>query len=161
MDHTGEMSEGQGPQAKPSLWRRVRGILGLVLVAGGFWVLVDSATEAKGTAYFFEADQATAKLGELVGKTVRIKGNVIIGSYQNPEGTQHHRFDIEEKGQVIHVRFDGPLPDVFKEGMPVVAEGVIDAEARLKATEVVAKCPSKYEADKVSDQAKQKLEGQY
>lgn len=162
MEHTGELESKSGGGPKPvSTWQRARGMVGLVAAVGAFYAVMSSMAggggAGTGTSYFLDAAEARAKLSALDGKTVRVKGNVIVGSYQHPEGTTDHTFDIEEKGEVIHVRFQGPLPDVFKEGLPVVAEGVINGAGQLKATEVVAKCPSKYEEGKVSEQAKEKM----
>lgn len=151
------------PTAEPTLtlWQRARGIVGLLAVVVAFYAVFSSMTGGAGTgaSYFLTASEATAQLTALDGKAVRVKGTVILGSYQNQQGSNDHKFDIEEGGAVVHVKFHGPLPDVFKEGLPVVAEGTISADGNLKATEVVAKCPSKYESGKVSDQAKEKMQG--
>lgn len=160
MEHAGEIgtpSAPKGPQ-QLSTWQRMRGLVGLLVAVVAFYAVMTSMMSGGGgTSYFLDASEARAKLTALDGKTVRVKGNVIVGTYQRTEGTNDHRFDIEEKGDVIHVRFQGPMPDVFKEGMPVVAEGILDAKGQLAATEVVAKCPSKYEEGKVSQQAKEKM----
>ncbi len=158
---SGEVGGSRAQDAGPSIWQKARGIVGLLVVVGAFYAVFSSMTggQGSGAAYFLSAAEARAQLATLDGKSVRVKGTVIVGSYQNAQGTNEHVFDIEEAGAVIHVRFHGPLPDVFKEGLPVVAEGVISGDGNLKATEVVAKCPSKYEAGKVSDQAKAKMQG--
>jgi cytochrome c-type biogenesis protein CcmE len=41
--------------------------------------------------------------------------------------------------------------------MPVVVEGVVRGDMSIEAREVTAKCPSKYEEGKVSEQAKQRM----
>ena len=161
-EHSGEVgTRPVGESIKGlSTWQRMRGIVGLLAAVVAFYAVISSMAgggAGSGTSYFLDADEARAKATALDGKTVRVRGTVIVGSYQHPQGTTDHTFDIEEKGEVIHVRFQGPLPDVFKEGLPVVAEGVLNAAGQLKATEVVAKCPSKYEEGKVSDQAKAKM----
>ena len=161
MEHAGEVKEAVATPKGPTTWQRARGMVGLVAAVGAFYAVMSSMAggggAGTGASYFLDAAEARAKLTTLDGKTVRVKGTVIVGSYQHPQGTNDHTFDIEEKGEVIHVRFQGPLPDVFKEGLPVVAEGVINGAGQLKATEVVAKCPSKYEEGKVSQQAKEKM----
>ena len=161
MEHTGEVKESVVAPKGPTTWQRARGVVGLVAAVGAFYAVMSSMARGggagTGASYFLDASEARAKLTALDGKTVRVKGTVIVGSYHHPEGTNDHVFDIEEKGVVIHVRFQGPLPDVFTASLPVVAEGVINAAGQLKATEVVAKCPSKYEEGKVSQQAKEKM----
>lgn len=82
---------------------------------------------------------------------------VIIGSYAFEDASKTHRFNLQEQGDVMQVAYRGPLPDVFKEGMPVVVEGVVRGDMSIEAREVTAKCPSKYEEGKVSEQAKQRM----
>jgi cytochrome c-type biogenesis protein CcmE len=165
MDHAGEIKEPSGPKRGPTTWQRARGLVGLLAAVVAFYAVMSSmaggGNAGTGASYFLDAAEARAKLSALDGKTVRLKGNVITGSYRNQAGTTDHTFDIEEKGEVIHVRYQGPLPDVFKEGVQVVAEGTLTGDGTLKATEVVAKCPSKYEEGKVSQQARDKMQGSY
>ena len=123
--------------------KNVRLVIGLLVGVSVFYVFLDSAME--GGAYFLSVDEAVA--AELsANRPVRIKGTVIPGTYKNPEGTNEHRFSIESGGAVtMEIYYQGPSPDVFTEGREVVVEGLRDEDGRLIATEVTAKCPSKYE----------------
>lgn len=137
---------------------RVRLVVGLLLAVGVFYVIVSSMMSSG--AYFLSVDEAVARTvqGE---RPIRVKGTVVVGSYKHEEGTTIHAWKVADKdgaGQ-LDVYYDGPIPDVFKEGGEVVVEGPRNAQGVLVATEVTAKCPSKYENDGISDQAKQRLEG--
>ena len=128
----------------------------LVLAVGVFYVFIDSAMQ--GGAYFLEVDEAVA--ADLPStRPIRVKGNVVAGTYRNPEGTKQHSFSIESGGNVaLPIYYDGPIPDVFAEGREVVVEGIRRPDGTLVASVVTAKCPSKYEGG-MSEQARQKLEG--
>jgi cytochrome c-type biogenesis protein CcmE len=132
-------------------WRLV---VGLLLGVSVFYVFLNSAME--GGAYFLSVDEAVA--AELPGnRLVRIKGTVIPGTYRNPEGTTEHRFSIESGGQrSMDIYYQGPIPDVFSEGREVVVEGQRGENGRLNATEVTAKCPSKYEGG-MSEEARKRV----
>ena len=65
-----------------------------------------------------------------------------------------HRFTVEGEAQRIPVSYEGPLPDVFKEGGEVVATGRFNAGGLFVASEVTAKCPSKYEAGSISEETR-------
>lgn len=132
-------------------WRLM---IGLTVIVGGFYLMLNSMVE--GGSYFLTVDEAMA--APPPDRPVRIKGNVAVGTYKNAEGTTLHTFDIKDKAgaRTLSVRYEGPLPDVFSEGREVVAEGRLGADGVLVATEVTAKCPSKYEEGAMSEQAKEK-----
>jgi len=144
--------------ARPSPWRRLRGIVALVALVGGFYLVANSMMAGgEGTAYFLDVHEVKARLAQVEGRQARVRGTVIIGSYAFEDGSKTHRFNLQEQGDVMQVAYRGPLPDVFKEGMPVVVEGVVRGDMSIEAREVTAKCPSKYEEGKVSEQAKQRM----
>ena len=135
-----------------------RGIIGLVLVVSAFYLMLSSMMD--GGAYFLLVDEVAAKQQQGVitaGRKVRIKGNVAHGSHQHAEGTTEHRFVIEGEMNKVSVYFKGPIPDVFKEGGEVVATGSFDDKGTLIASEVTAKCPSKYEQDNISPEARKQM----
>lgn len=137
---------------------RVRLVVGLLVAVGIFYVIVSSMMSSG--AYFLSVDEAVARSVD-ASRPIRVKGTVVVGSYKNEPGTKIHTWKVTDKdgaGQ-LDVYYDGPIPDVFKEGGEVVVEGPRDAKGVLVATEVTAKCPSKYESDGISDQAKQRLDG--
>ena len=131
-----------------------RGIIGLVLCVGAFYLVMISMWE--GGAYFLTVDevQAAKSQGKTKNRLLRIKGNVAHGSHQNTEGSSEHRFVVEGEINTIPVYYKGPIPDVFKEGGEVVATGRLDTQGLFTATEVTAKCPSKYEQEQISPEAR-------
>jgi cytochrome c-type biogenesis protein CcmE len=89
-------------------------------------------------------------------KTFRIGGLVKVGSLQR-NGTDVS-FVVTDTAQEIAVRYSGLLPDLFKEGKGVVAQGRLDAQGLLTATEVLAKHDENYmppEAQHALDKAAQ------
>ena len=133
---------------------KVRWIVLLLMGVGGFYVFIDSAME--GGVYYLTVDEARAQ-PPTSKRAIRIKGNVVKGSYKNVDGMKDHRFDIESgTAQTMAIRFSGALPDVFAEEREVIVTGVRDATGTLVATEVSAKCPSKYEGG-MSEEARERL----
>lgn len=131
-----------------------RGIIGLVLCVGAFYLVMISMWE--GGAYFLTVDevQAAKSQGKTKNRLLRIKGTVAHGTHQNAKGSSEHRFVVEGEINKISVYYKGPIPDVFKEGGEVVATGRLDARGLFTATEVTAKCPSKYEQEQISPEAR-------
>ena len=135
-----------------------RGIIGLVLFVGAFYLMVDSMID--GGAYFLTVDEVLAAQddGKLTaGRKVRIKGLIAHGTHKNTPGSSEHRFVVEGEINKVNVYFKGAIPDVFKEGGEVVATGSFDEKGTLIATEVTAKCPSKYEKDKITPEARKNM----
>lgn len=137
-----------------------RGIIGLLFIVSAFYLMVNSMMD--GGAYFLTVDEVQAKQQQGIlkpGRKVRIKGLVAHGSHQNTAGSSEHRFMIEGELDTskVSVYFKGAIPDVFKEGGEVVATGMFDEKQVLIATEVTAKCPSKYEQDSISPETRKQM----
>lgn len=100
--------------------------------------------------FFYGPSEVVAK--DLpAGTRVRIGGLVKKGSVVH-EG-QDVRFDVTDGKNEIAVTYDGALPDLFREGQGVVAEGVL-AAGGLDASEVLAKHDERYMPKEVVDALK-------
>ena len=91
-----------------------------------------------------------------VQKTFRVGGMVKEGSLQR-EGTQVS-FVVTDTQHDIRVNYTGLLPDLFKEGKGVVAQGKLDEQGVMTASEVLAKHDENYmppEAQHALDKAAQ------
>ncbi len=85
------------------------------------------------------------------GTHVRIGGLVKKGSLKRDGQTAH--FEVTDGKHEIAVTYGGALPDLFREGQGVVAEGVLGA-AGLDATQVLAKHDERYMPKEVVDALK-------
>ncbi|MBH24286.1 MAG: hypothetical protein CMH57_07540 [Myxococcales bacterium] len=118
-------------------------VLGLLLSVGAvLYVILGVEDDA---VYAYTVDQAISQQGDLEGKMFRVKGLVQEGTILNKPGTLNTRFDLIHNDKTITVAYDKPLPDTFKAGIEVLAEGRLQPDGVLKANDVIAKCPSKYE----------------
>jgi len=130
------------------------------LIAGGVLVLALAAAFVlnafqNNLVFFFTPTQVLN--GEAPkNKTFRIGGLVKVGSLQR-DGTDVS-FVVTDTAQDIPVRYSGLLPDLFKEGKGVVAQGRLDAQGLMTASEVLAKHDENYmppEAQHALDKAAQ------
>jgi len=78
------------------------------------------------------------------GKPFRIGGLVEPGSVQRVGDGTTVQFRVTDNARAIPVAYTGILPDLFKEGRGVVAQGLLDADGRFRATEVLAKHDENY-----------------
>ncbi len=74
---------------------------------------------------------------------VRVAG-VVQTDVQRSEGGLHVRFTENDGTAVVLVDYRGTLPDIFRPGITVVAEGRLGADGVFHARNVLAKCPSRF-----------------
>jgi cytochrome c-type biogenesis protein CcmE len=83
-----------------------------------------------------------ARRPELRYNRIRMAGTVVPGSVQKSEGLA--QFEISDGITPYHVRFAGPLPDLFAEGRQVLVEGRVDPQGVLQASQVISTHPPEY-----------------
>ena len=91
-----------------------------------------------------------------VGRPFRIGGMVESGSLKRQQDSLTVEFVVTDTAQHVTVRYTGLLPDLFKEGKGVVAQGSLGPDGVFTATEVLAKHDENYmppEAAAAIDQA--------
>jgi cytochrome c-type biogenesis protein CcmE len=87
------------------------------------------------------------------GRRVRIGGLVAEGSVEK-SGTQVN-FDISDGSRTVKVSYNGLLPDLFREGQGIIAEGRLDGPGTFIADSVLAKHDEKYMPPEVAASLKQ------
>ena len=88
------------------------------------------------------------------GRTLRIGGLVETGSVaRDADGTTVH-FRVTDTAKTVAVVYKGILPDLFREGQGVVAEGTMSQDGVFVAAEVLAKHDEKYMPKEVVDALK-------
>ncbi|EFE95511.1 cytochrome c maturation protein CcmE [Serratia odorifera] len=94
-----------------------------------------------------------------VGQRLRIGGMVMPGSVKRDQQTLQVSFKIYDARGAIDVTYVGILPDLFREGQGVVAQGVLAAGNVVQAKEVLAKHDEKYTPPEVADAMKENHQG--
>jgi len=87
-----------------------------------------------------------------IGQRIRVGGMVTIGSMLRDPESLHVEFAVHDSlgGEVI-VTYDDLLPDLFREGQGIVAQGVLIEGGKLQATEVLAKHDENYMPPEVAE----------
>jgi cytochrome c-type biogenesis protein CcmE len=102
---------------------------------------------------FFYGPSELAQKEPLPGARLRIGGLVKQGSLRR-EGNQTVRFVVTDLKQEVEVTYTGLLPDLFREGQGVVAEGTLGQERLFQADSVLAKHDERYMPREVADTLK-------
>jgi cytochrome c-type biogenesis protein CcmE len=95
----------------------------------------------KNLVFFFTPSQVAANEAP-VGRTFRIGGMVVPGSLKR-SGVEVH-FVVTDTAKSMNVVYRGQLPDLFKEGKGVVAQGQLGPDGIFTAREVLAKHDENY-----------------
>jgi cytochrome c-type biogenesis protein CcmE len=93
--------------------------------------------------FFFTPSQVAQKEAPQ-GRPFRIGGLVEAGSLKRIPNTVDVTFVVTDTAQRVPVVYSGLLPDLFKEGKGVVAQGSLGADGQFRATEVLAKHDENY-----------------
>ena len=113
--------------------------LGAVAVVGAATALVLNAFQSN-LVFFYTPTQIAAKEAPS-GRTFRLGGLVVEGSVKR-DGVKVN-FEVTDTAKTVPVQFSGILPDLFKEGKGVVAQGQLE-NGVFQAKEVLAKHDENY-----------------
>jgi cytochrome c-type biogenesis protein CcmE len=143
--------------ARPKHQRLVLVILAMVAVLGAvllaMWGLKDRA------AYFYTpSDVAAGKASP--GKAIRLGGMVERGTVKREADGITTRFIVEDGESRVPVRYRGILPNLFREGSGVVAEGKLAADRSFVADNILAKHDERYMPPELGNQAAEHKAGQ-
>jgi cytochrome c-type biogenesis protein CcmE len=103
---------------------------------------------------FFYTPSEVAEKHLETGQRFRLGGLVEDGSLKRGEGTTVS-FVITDKRATLPVTYTGVLPDLFREGQGVVAEGMLTSEGVFHADSVLAKHDEKYMPPEVAKKLKE------
>lgn len=134
--------------------RQVAVAVGVILVAV-LYVLITGMRDTM--VYYYTVSEVATQRVELTGEPLRVAGKVVPGSIDTDATGLVHRFVIEEGGETIPVVYRDIVPDTFQDNAEAVVEGALDENGTFQATFLMAKCPSKYEAE--TDYAKYREAG--
>ncbi|OYT99656.1 MAG: cytochrome c biogenesis protein CcmE [Burkholderiales bacterium PBB1] len=133
---------------KPRTKRGLAIVTGLA-VLGVASALVLNAFQSN-MVFFFSPTQVAAKEAPLE-RNFRIGGLVEEGSIQRDEKTLTVSFVVTDLAQKIPVVYTGLLPDLFREGKGVVAQGKLGPDGVFRAEQVLAKHDENYMPPEAAD----------
>ena len=125
------------------------GVVFIVLGVGAATALVLKAF-SENLLYFYSPSQVIA--GEAPkSRLFRIGGMVVDDSVQRDPDSLKVSFSLTDTAQVVRVHYEGILPDLFREGQGIVANGELNAQGDFVAREVLAKHDENYMPPEVAD----------
>jgi cytochrome c-type biogenesis protein CcmE len=121
------------------------GLTSVVLLTAFLGLMWTALSE--GTEYYKHVDEVMVSPEQWYGKRLQLHGHVVDGSIMRRRDSLDYRFQVENNGYVVNASYTGVVPDTFKDGSEVVVKGRLGAGGfTVEPNGVMAKCPSKYEA---------------
>ena len=118
------------------------GLTSLVLALAFGGLLYSTIGES--AQYYKHVDEVMVQPDAWYGKPLQIHG--YAKNVARRRDTLDYRFEMHNNGQVVLASYTGIVPDTFKNDSEVVLQGTLSPDG-FHATEMTAKCPSKYEAE--------------
>ncbi|KQT58149.1 cytochrome C biogenesis protein CcdA [Methylobacterium sp. Leaf456] len=106
-----------------------------------------------GSIVFFRSPTEVAAQGVAPGTRFRLGGLVTEGSLKRGPD-QNVEFSVTDTGATVPVQYRGQLPDLFREGQGIVAEGKLEVGGVFRADTVLAKHDENYMPREVADALK-------
>ena len=129
----------------------------LVLIGSSLAVLALAValvlTALKDSIVFFNSPTDLVEKHIAAGARVRLGGLVKPGSLTRGDNLSV-RFELTDGNHAVSVAYTGILPDLFREGQGVVAEGALDGGGLFRADTVLAKHDETYMPKEVADALK-------
>ena len=129
----------------------------LVLIGSSLGVLALAAvlvlSALKESIVFFNSPTDVVEKHVQPGSRIRLGGLVKEGTVQRGDNLAV-RFEVTDGNRAIAVNYQGILPDLFREGQGVIAEGMLQPGGAFKADSVLAKHDEKYMPKEVVDALK-------
>jgi len=128
--------------------KQIKFIVGGVVVMGLILYLIVSAISSSG-AYYREVSEVLNEQTALMGKNLRVSGNIVTDSIRYDATTLDLNFrisDPKDAGKQIAVHFHGVKPDQMdREGSSAIVEGTMGSQGVVEANNLLLKCPSRYD----------------
>jgi len=132
---------------------RMFAIVGILVVAAFGTFLVLRAFEENIRFFVTPSDLTTMEY--TANAQFRLGGLIEVGSVRKEPGSLMVKFRVTDGGETIEVEYHGLLPDLFKEGQGVVAEGVLNSDGVFIAHNVLAKHDENYMPPEVVEKLKE------
>ncbi len=120
-------------------------LIGLGVLASMGLLLLAAINQPGNLAYYLSVDEYL-KSRPATDDNFRVNGKVKEGSIVREPSGMDVTFTMTDGTAEMPVAYHGTIPDTFVDGADVVVQGAIGSSGVFVADNMLAKCPSKYEA---------------
>lgn len=142
----------------PRRKKRLFSVLAVIFGIGSAVGLTLYALQENINLFYTPSELVNGKGPELekptIGQKLRIGGMVVPGSVVRNETSLNVEFQLIDTGPLVTIRYQGILPDLFREGQGIVAQGTLIEPNVIEAFEVLAKHDEEYMPSEVAEAVK-------
>lgn len=131
--------------------RKRRLIAVLVIITGVGLAATVAFNALQENMLFFVSPSDVGEQSLPVGKRFRLGGLVAMNSVTRADDSLAVKFVVTDGLASVDVRFDGILPDLFREGQGIITIGELSPDGHFEAAEVLAKHDENYMPPEVAD----------
>lgn len=137
----------------PRRKKRLGIVLAIFIGLGATIGLVLYALNQNMDLFYTPTELVNGKNGQKpeVGQRLRIGGMVEVGSVKRDSNSLKVSFLLHDTGPSVTVTYEGILPDLFREGQGIVAQGVLKDATTVEAFEVLAKHDEEYMPPEIAE----------
>jgi cytochrome c-type biogenesis protein CcmE len=132
----------------PKRKQRLIIVIGIFVAVGLATGLMTFALSENINLFFTPSEIAEGKAP--IQRRIRVGGLVVTGSVKRGDDLEV-RFDLTDNAEVITVKYAGILPDLFREGQGIIANGKLVEGGWVQADEVLAKHDENYVPPEVQE----------
>lgn len=157
MSETTASARFRKPPRPGAARRRQRAMVVIVLLIGCFSAAGLAFTAFQDNLLFFYSPADVAERGIATGQRFRLGGLVEDGSIdRHPTDSLATRFTVVDGAGRLTVAYTGILPDLFREGQGVIAEGALGPGGVFQAETILARHDENYMPKEVADALKER-----
>lgn len=136
--------------------RKQKRVLGIAAIGSvlGLAIFLSAMALRDEIVFFFDPTDVVVGGKVKPGQKFRVGGLVEEGSVQKQD--TFVKFVVTDGAHSVPIRYDGILPDLFREGQGVIAEGALEADGIFVASNVLAKHDENYIPKELEDIMKEK-----
>jgi cytochrome c-type biogenesis protein CcmE len=117
---------------------------GVIVLAAIIYILY--LNFGSSVSYYVTVSEFYERSAELDDNSIRVAGKVADNSIDWNAEELELKFSITEGGKNMPVIYNGPQPAGFKAESSLLVEGKYNPDGVFRATQLILKCPSKYES---------------
>jgi len=142
------MSEGtELVAARPAMRARTKWFaIGALLVAAGSFTAIAAGGIGNNLVYYRGPKELRNAGDKAVGATIRLGGQVAVGSVKLAEGVSNLEFDVTDGAATVHVVSRGVPPQLFRDRIGVVVEGTMTKDGVFESNRLMVSHDNKYRA---------------